>query len=105
LSLRGTITPDDLELLRQHIDLTIRGLSKLEERTRKQKERIVVEAQSLCPGCKVQFVDHGNFIWFKVTKDDVDLIPYSSDQLASFYEGMSDDKLREFVKALGGGRL
>ena len=105
LSLRGTITPDDLELLRQHIDLTIRGLSKLEERTRKQKDRIAVEAQSLCPGCKVQFEDHGNFIWFKVTKDGVDLIPYSGDYPVSFYEGLSDQTFRERLQHLGGGRI
>jgi len=28
LSLRGTITPDDLELLRDHIELTIKALAR-----------------------------------------------------------------------------
>ena len=105
LSLKGTITVDDLDVLRDHIELTIRALSNSEDRRAKQKKRIMTVAEFLCNGCEVQFQDHGSFIWFKVLKDGIELIPYSEDRTATFYEGLSDTELATRLKALGAGRL
>ena len=105
LVLRGSLTADDLDLLRDHIELTIKALSNSEDRRAKQKKRIMTVAEFLCNGCEVQFQDHGSSIWFKVVKDGVELIPYSEDRTASFYEGLTDTELANRLKALGGSRI
>lgn len=105
LSIKGTLTLDDLDLLRDHVELTIRALSKATERMRKQKERIIAQAQALLPGCKVIFEDGGPFVRFKVTKDDVEFVGQSEDRLIAFFEALSDEDLRIRLRALSGGRI